>query len=73
MKPSHIHTAGDGRGYRNVYVNDRLVEMAEYADERRGIVRAYRQPLKIDKHGKRALTYTLHGNVRVEPKPGKST
>lgn len=63
----HVHTTWDGRGERVVMVNDRIVKGAFYADTKRGIVRAYRLPLKPDKHGKRCLSYTLRGDVVVGP------
>lgn len=64
---AHVHTLADGRGERVVWLNGRRVKGAIYADTKRGIIRAYRLPLKIDKHNKRCLTYTLRGAVRVEP------
>lgn len=63
--PEHIHKAGDGRGRREVLVNGKRVDMVFYADTRRGVVRAYRAPLKLDKWRKRVLTRTLHGAVQV--------
>lgn len=64
----HIHTPDDGRGYaRDVFVNGRKVEGVFYADTRRGIARAYRQPLQLDRWKKRALSYTIRGDVVVVP------
>lgn len=65
MTKLHIHTVGDGRGLRDVFVNGRLKYQVFYADTKRGIVRAYRIPLRIHKWGKRLLTVTLRGHVEV--------
>jgi len=65
MKSDHIHTPKDGRGPRDVFVNGKLVAQVFFADTRRGIVRAYRSPLQIDKSGKRLLSETLRGVVEV--------
>jgi hypothetical protein len=64
MRP-WIHEAGNGRGQRDVYLNGRPVRSVTYADERRGIVRLTHQPIRIDKYGKRVLTYTIRGRVSV--------
>lgn len=67
MKPSndHIHVPDDGRGYRDVFVNGRLIEKPFFADTKRGIVDAYRHPFQVDKRKKRALTYRIRGIVTV--------
>lgn len=67
---SHIHTPDDSRGRRRVYVDGVLIEAVFYADTKRGIVRAYRQPLRLDKHRKRLLSYVLRGIVTVEVSNG---
>ncbi len=64
----HIHTPDDGRGTRDVFVNGKPVECVIFADTKRGLVRAALQPLRLHKHRKRILTYTLHGEVVVKPK-----
>jgi hypothetical protein len=71
MTKPHIHTPKDGRGQRNVFVNGRLVKQVFYADTKRGIVRAYKLPLRLDKWGKRVLSETQHGVVEVCPKLGE--
>ncbi|MDX3932683.1 MAG: hypothetical protein QHC77_12190 [Stenotrophomonas sp.] len=63
---THIHTPDDGRGRRLVTVDGKVVEKVRYADTRKGIVRHYDTPLRIHKHGKRAIERTKHGTVRVE-------
>ena len=70
MKADHIHTPKDGRGPRDVFVNGKLVEQVFFADTRRGIVRAYKRPLRLDKWRKRVLSETLHGLVEVRAKVG---
>lgn len=70
MKADHIHTPKDGRGPRDVFVNGKLVEQVFFADTRRGIVRAYKRPLRLDKWRKRLLSATLHGLVEVRAKVG---
>ena len=65
MKADHIHTTNDGRGQRDVFVNGHLVKGVFFADTRRGIVRAYKYPLRLDKWRKRALFKTLRGTVEV--------
>lgn len=66
-KADHIHTPNDGRGPRDVFVNGKIVEEVFFADTRRGIVRAYKRPLRLDKWRKRVLSETLHGLVEVRP------
>jgi len=68
MIPDHIHDIGieDFKGRRDVFVNGKRVAACFYADTRKGVVKAYRKPYKIDKHRKRALSYTLHGDVEVK-------
>lgn len=73
MKADHIHTPKDGRGPRDVFVDGKLVDGVFFADTRRGIVRAYRRPLKLDKWRKRVLSETLHGIVEVRAKVGAGT
>jgi len=63
---THIHTLDDGRGRRLVTVDGKVVEKVLYADTRKGIVRHYDTPVRIHKHGKRAIERTKHGIVRVE-------
>ena len=63
---NHIHTPDDGRGLRDVFVNGKLVMQVFYANTRTGVVKKYREPLKLNKWRKRVLTETLHGDVRVE-------
>ena len=64
--PPHIHTADDGRGLRNVYLNGKKISSAFYADTNRGIVLAYRLPFCADKRRKRLLFNKIRGNVEVK-------
>lgn len=61
----HIHTLDDGRGLRRVFVNGREIKTAFYADTKRGIVDAYREPLKLSRFKKRPLTRRYRGTVTV--------
>jgi len=67
MVDPNIHTPGDGRGARRVYVDGKLVERVVYADTRRGIVRYEVFPPRLDKWGQRFIMRTRRGKVRVEP------
>ena len=70
MKTDHIHTPEDGRGPREVFVDGKLVYRVFFADTRRGIVRAYLYPLRLDKWRKRVLSKTMRGFVEVRAKVG---
>jgi len=70
MVDPDIHTLDDGRGARRVYVDGKLVERVVYADTRRGIVRYYPFPLRLNKTGERFIVRTRRGKVRVEPIDG---
>ena len=65
---NHIHTPDDGRGRRDVFVNGRQVHRAFFVDTRRGIVDYFPEPVRIHKHGKRAISRRLRGRVHVELK-----
>lgn len=65
MSP-HIHTPDDGRGMRRVLLNGREVKSVFYADTKKGVVRYYLQPLRLDKWRKTILSRTARGEVRVE-------
>ena len=67
-QPDHIHTGGDGRGQRDVFLDGRLIDQVVYADTKRGIVRVTDSPPRLDKWGKRILTRTMKGRVAVFPK-----
>lgn len=65
--PDHIHTPHDGRGLRKVLVNGKEVQECYFADTRRGVARCYREPIRMHKYAKRALTKTYRGQVQVLP------
>ena len=65
MADLHIHSFGDGRGVRQTFVNDRLVNRCFYADEKRGVAKVFLEPLRLDRHAKKLLSRTLHGRVTV--------
>lgn len=61
----HVHRVRDGRGFRRVLVDGKPVVGAFFADEKRGIVHAYLQPLKLDKYRKACRAHVIRGRVRV--------
>jgi hypothetical protein len=65
-----IHFVGDGRGTREVYLDDRPVDGVIYADERRGIVRRYVTPMRVVND--ECVTEELRGSVRVTPWRGSN-
>ncbi|EWC39559.1 hypothetical protein [Stutzerimonas stutzeri] len=65
QQPPWIHRAGDGRGVRKVFLDGEEIKMAVFADQKRGIVDRYRQPLKIHSRDERLITERLHGRVEV--------
>ena len=67
---NHIHTTGDGRGPRDVFLNGKLIDRVMYADTSAGFVRVVGNPVKLDKWKKRVLTRTLRGVVEVRAKVG---
>lgn len=48
-----------------VFVDGREVGQVFFANLKKCIVRRYKYPFKLDKHRKRALTETLHGNIEI--------
>lgn len=67
-KPDHIHSCNDDRGHRDVFVNGKLVKHVFFADTRKGVVRYYPNPLRLDKWGRRILSKTMRGKVEVRPR-----
>ncbi|WP_312964583.1 hypothetical protein [Stutzerimonas kunmingensis] len=65
QQPSWIHHPDDGRGVRKVFLDGEEIKMAVFADQQRGIVDRYRQPLTIDKRSQSFITERLHGRVEV--------
>lgn len=62
-----VHTIDDGRGRRDVYLDGVMVRSCIYANERKGKVRVYAQPMRLHRWRKRVITRTLYGHVRVVP------
>ncbi len=58
---------GDPFSHRveEVRVNGKRIDRVFYVNLTKGIVRAFRYPIKIDKHRKRVLHYTLRGKIEV--------
>jgi len=67
-KDSTIHEPMDGRGPRLVFLNGQEIQKCFYADTKKGVAKVYRTPFQLDKHKKRLLSDTLHGDVRLEIK-----
>lgn len=70
MEKDHIHTTHDGRAPRDVFVDGKKIKCVFFADTKRGIVRVFKYPLRLDKWRKRVLSETLHGVVKVRPLKG---
>ena len=69
MKPNqYVHTPKDGRVPRDVLLNGNKIDRVIYADEKRGIVRVLRSPIRLDKWCKRVLWRTFRGRVEVVSK-----
>lgn len=66
---ARIHTPGDGRGARAVFVNGVRIEHVVFADERRGVVRYHVWPRRFKRDGS-AVTKTRKGKVEVRPLDG---
>lgn len=63
----HIHTPGDCRGAREVYLNGGRISHVLYADTRKGIVRYCPAPVRINRRrGDCVLTRTKRGKVTVK-------
>ncbi len=65
----YVHTPYDGRGTnRDVLLNGNKIDRVIYADEKRGIVRVLRSPIRLDKWCKLVLWRTFRGRVEVVSK-----
>ena len=65
----YVHTPYDGRGTnRDVLLNGNKIDCVIYADEKRGIVRVLRSPIRLDKWRKLVLWRTFRGRVEVVSK-----
>lgn len=60
-----IHYVGDGRGLRDVFVNECKITHVVYANERKGIVEFAPYPLRAKRNGE-VYTRKLRGVVTVE-------
>jgi hypothetical protein len=63
----NIIEVGDPFSHRveEVRVNGKRIDRVFYVNLKKGLVRAFVYPFKVDKHRKRALHYTLRGKVEV--------
>lgn len=65
MMNEHIHTADDGRGMRDVYVNGNKIDGVTYADTKLGFVIYAPKPFRVEKGKDYVYTRRLEGNVEV--------
>jgi len=54
-----VHSVGDGRGFRDVYVDGEKIENATYADEKQGIVQGFTI------QGENLIPFERKGKVKV--------
>ena len=66
-QPDHIHTPGDGRGSRQVYIDGLLCSRVVKADTQAGTVEVVTNPVTVDLETGHIKTLTLHGRVTVIP------
>lgn len=64
----HIHTPGDGRGLRDVFVNGNKVHCAGWADTRAGVVWFFPYPFRLVKGKGVIYARRLRGVVEVRPR-----
>ncbi len=64
----HIHTWGDGRGPRDVYLDGVQIKRVMSADPTHGIVRVYHHPIRVCPRRETARTYKRRGRVEVIPR-----
>jgi len=63
----HMHTPGDGKADRHIFVNGNEIKNVFYANENKGIVKFYPRPLRVKKPERdEAYSRTLRGSVTVE-------
>lgn len=60
-----IHRFDDGRGVRKVLLDGQEIKMAVFADQKRGIVDRFRQPLTVRRRDGQLITERLRGRVEV--------
>lgn len=61
------HSAADGRGPRAVFLDGERIERVVWADERRGIVKQYDNPLRLNRRRNCAIARVRRGHVEVRP------
>jgi len=63
----HLHTPGDGKLNRHIFVNGNEIRNVFYADEKKGIVKFYPCPFRVKRpECDEAYSRTLRGDVTVE-------
>lgn len=65
-----FHSANDGKGNRQVYVNGNPIKRVLWANEEQGLVCYFPYPLKINRRKANIYTRLLKGKVRVEMTDG---
>lgn len=62
-----FHSALDGKGRRDVYVNGRSIKYVNWANEEQGLVCFTPMPLQVNKRTRKIYTRLLRGKVEVKP------
>lgn len=66
MANDHIHTVGDGRGFREVFCDGRKLEACTFADTAEGYAICYRVPREIDHVNECLVTERVEGKITIE-------
>jgi hypothetical protein len=61
-----IYTPENAPPGLRVLLDGKFVKHVFSADSNKGIIKSYRHPFKVDKHGKRCLSKTQRGIVEFE-------
>lgn len=64
-QPLHIHTPGDGRGRRDVFVDGKKINRVTYADTNLGVVHMHSDPLRLNRDKSDVVCEVLRGVVEV--------
>lgn len=67
MNKSMVHTPGDGRGRRRVFVDGVEVRHVVFADVENGVIRYHDSPPVIDRSGESIVEHEMRGRVEVVP------
>lgn len=61
------HSAHDGKGWRDVYVDGVKLDHCYWADDTRGVAKCLRYPFQVDQPRRRMKTCVHRGKVEVRP------